>query len=183
MIGRPLADLRVGDGAELTRVAGPADIAAFVQAVGDHNPLHADRTFAAATPFADRVAPGLWTAGLISAVIGTRLPGPGAVYLHQDLRFLRPVMFGDAVTARVEVLEVQPERNRVRLRTVCLNQRGEQVLAGEAVVMPPRARVVYAEPVAPALWALGPWAWALPAAAWGLGLAAAWGRDPAAARG
>ena len=177
MIGLAIDAIEAGDRAEITRVATEADIAAFIAAVGDDNPIHGDRAYAATTPFEERIAPGIWTAGLISAVIGTRLPGPGAVYLAQDLRFLKPVKLGDAVTARVEVLEVRRERNRVQLRTTCVNQRGDEVLTGEALVMPPRARVVYEPPAAafgPAsLWLL-PWAWATQAAAaWTLlGLAA-----------
>ena len=104
MIGVTIYELTVGDHAELTRVVDEADIAGFVDSVGDYNPIHSDRAYAAGTSFKERIAPGIWTAGLISAVIGTRLPGPGTVYLSQDLRFLRPVRFGDVVTARVEVV-------------------------------------------------------------------------------
>jgi hypothetical protein len=115
--------------------------------------------------FKEPIAPGIWTAGLISAVIGTRLPGPGAIYLSQELKFLKPVLFDDVIMARVEVVEVLRERNRLRLKTVCTNQRGEEVLTGEALVMPSKVPVAYAErsrqPAgAFALWALGPWAWA-----------------------
>jgi acyl dehydratase len=169
MIGITIDDLEVGDRAELTRVATEADIASFVDSVGDYNPIHSDRSYAAGTKFKERIAPGIWTAGLVSAVIGTRLPGPGTIYLAQDLRFLRPVMFGDTVTARVEVVEANREKNRVRLRTACVNQRGEDVLGGEALVMPSRTPVRYERAVDPAglvtLWALGPWAWAAQGAA------------------
>lgn len=169
MIGVTIHELAVGDHAELTRVAGESDIAGFVDSVGDYNPIHSDRAYAAGTSFKERIAPGIWTAGLISAVIGTRLPGPGTIYLSQELRFLRPVRLGDTVTARVNVVEVSPERNRVRLRTSCLNQDGEEVLAGEAVVKPSRTPVRYERTAGPAaaltLWALVPWAWATQGAA------------------
>ena len=169
MIGVTIHELAVGDHAELTRVAGEGDIAGFVDSVGDYNPIHSDRAYAAATSFKERIAPGIWTAGLISAVIGTRLPGPGTIYLSQDLRFLHPVRLGDTVTARVDVVEVSPEKNRVRLRTSCLNQEGEEVLAGEAVVKPSRTPVRYERTVGPSsaltLWALVPWAWAAQGAA------------------
>jgi acyl dehydratase len=169
MIGLSIDGIQVGDRAEITRVAGEADIAAFIDAVGDDNPIHGDREYAAGTLFGERIAPGIWTAGLVSAVIGTRLPGPGAIYLSQDLRFLKPVKLGDAVTTRVEVVEVQRDRNRVRLRTVCTNQRAEDVLTGEALVMPSRTRVVYERLPAGlglvSLWLLQPWAWATHAAA------------------
>jgi acyl dehydratase len=164
MIGRAIDELSVGESAELSRLVSERDIAEFVDAVGDNNPVHSDPVFAAATPFQAPIAPGMWTAGLISGVIGTRLPGPGSIYVTQDLQFLKPVRAGDTITARVEVVEIVRERNRVRLRTVCVNQRGEEVLAGEAWVLPPKSQMVYAEDKsgagALAFWALQPWAWA-----------------------
>ena len=169
MIGLTIDSIQVGAAAEITRVATDGDIADFVDAVGDHNPIHADREYAATTIFKERIAPGIWTAGLISAVIGTRLPGPGAIYLSQDLKFLKPVMFGDTIAARAEVLEVNRDKNRLRLRTLCTNQRGEPVLTGEALVMPSKVPVVYEK--APngaawmAFWAFSPLAWAAQGAA------------------
>jgi 3-hydroxybutyryl-CoA dehydratase len=165
MIGLSIQSIEVGDHAEIVRRVSDEDIAEFVDAVGDYNPVHSDREYAAETVFKEPIAPGIWTAGLISAVIGTRLPGPGAIYLSQTLKFMKPVMFGDVITARVEVLE----KNRMRLRTVCTNQRGEEVLTGEALVMPSRIRVVYSKPREGrdliAMWTLAPWAWAAQSAA------------------
>jgi acyl dehydratase len=164
MIGKTIAELAPGDHAEITRVVEPDDVASFVHAVGDYNPVHSDPAYAAGTPFKVPIAPGIYTAGLVSAVIGTTLPGPGAIYLSQSLKFVKPVKAGDRITARVEVIEVIPERNRIRLQTVCVNQDGQEVLSGEAWVMPSRTRVVYeGRPVgAAALAALAvtPWAWA-----------------------
>ena len=165
MIGLTIEDIEVGDSAQVVRCATDEDIVAFVESVGDYNPIHADPEYASTTIFKEPIAPGIWTAGLISAVIGTRLPGPGAIYLSQELKFLKPVLFGDVITARAEVVEVMRERNRMRLRTVCTNQRGDEVLTGEALVMPTKVRVAYEERAAQpagafALWALGPWAWA-----------------------
>jgi acyl dehydratase len=179
VIGLPIDAIAVGDSAEIIRRAGDEDIAGFVEAVGDYNPVHSDPGYAATTVFREPIAPGIWTAGLISAVIGTRLPGPGAIYLSQDLKFLKPVKLGDVIRARVEVLETNREKNRMRLRTVCSNQRGEDVLTGEALVMPPRERVVYEAPPAGegllALWTLAPWAWASQAMAmWAAVGLAAW---------
>ena len=145
MTGKTIAELHEGDHAELTRAVDPADVASFVDAVGDHNPLHSDPAYAATTPFKTPIAPGIFTAGMISAVIGTRLPGPGSIYLSQDLAFLKPVRAGDTITARVEVAELLRGRNRVRLKTVCTNQRGEEVLVGEAWVLPSRQPVPYEE--------------------------------------
>jgi acyl dehydratase len=163
MIGLAIDTIRIGDRAEITRRVSPSDVAEFVEAVGDYNPVHSDPGYAAGTVFKEPIAPGMWTAGLISAVIGTRLPGPGAIYLSQSLKFLKPVLFGDAITARVEVLETNAEKNRMLLRTVCTNQRGEEVLTGEALVKPSPTRVVYSrlsDGVGPfTMWALAPWAW------------------------
>jgi acyl dehydratase len=136
---RTIADLRAGDTAEATHLVDDAMIVAFAELAGDRNPVHRDPAFAASTPFGRPIAPGLLTAALVSGVIGTHLPGPGSIYLSQSLRFTKPVMTGDRITARVEVLEVMAERNRVRLQTVCTNQHGDPVLVGEAWVMPPPA--------------------------------------------
>jgi acyl dehydratase len=176
VIGKTLAELTVGDAAEIVRRVEMADIRELVNAVGDHNPIHADARFAAQTSFGEPIAPGVFTAGLISAVIGTQLPGPGAIYLSQSLKFLRPVKVGDTITARAEVVEIVSARQRIRLSTVCRNQRGEDVLSGEAWVMPSPTPVRYVAAPAglpvPAALALHSWAWATAAmTAWGrLGL-------------
>ena len=167
MIGKTIAELRPGDRAEMSRVVAKDDIASFIVAVGDLIPVHRDTAYAATTLFESPIAPGIFTAGLISAVIGTRLPGPGAIYLSQSLKFVKPVRAGDTITARVDVLEVLTERNRARLQTVCVNQRGEDVLSGEAWVMPSKAPVVYEDQRRAgslAALALGPWAMATQAA-------------------
>lgn len=145
MIGRTIDQLAIGEFAEISRTVEEKDILGFVDSVGDRNPIHSDRAFAATTPFGEPIAPGIWTAGLISAVMGTRLPGPGGIYVSQDLRFLRPVKLGDTITARVEVAEILRGRNRVRLTTICRNQHGEEVLTGEAWVLPPKYPIQYVE--------------------------------------
>lgn len=169
MIGKTIAELAPGDHAELTRTVEDDDIAAFIQAVGDFNPVHSDARYAATTQFKEPIAPGVFTAGLISAVIGTELPGPGAIYLSQSLKFVKPVKAGDTITARVDVLEIIPDRNRIRLHTVCVNQRGEEVLSGEAWVMPSTTHVLYEADTGAmfplAALALQPWAWAAQAMA------------------
>ena len=173
MIGKTIAELARGDRAEIRRVVEEDDIAAFVEAVGDHNPVHSDPAYAATTPFKAPIAPGIFTAGLISAVIGTELPGPGAIYLSQSLKFVKPVKAGDVITARAEIVEILAERNRIRLQTVCVNQRGEEVLSGEAWIMPSRTRVVYEGRVERVPdWtelACTPWTWATQAMSfWGM---------------
>jgi acyl dehydratase len=146
MIGLTIDELAVGQTAELTRPVTEETIRDFVDATGDDNPIHSDPAFAATTRFGRVIAPGILTGGLISGVIGTRLPGPGTIYISQSFRFLRPVQIGDTITARVEVVEILGDRNRVCLKTVCVNQAGEAVLEGEAWVLPSRVRIEYAEP-------------------------------------
>ena len=133
-------DLSVGMSENLSKTIAASDVVGFAQVTGDRNPIHLSEHFAARTPFGGRIAHGLYTAGLISAVIGTRLPGPGAIYLSQSLRFTRPVRIGDTVTVKLEVLELIAAKRRVRLATVCTNQNGETVMDGEATVMVPDER-------------------------------------------
>lgn len=127
--------LQVGQFAEVSRTVTDAHVRAFAELTGDNNPVHLDEAFAATTRFGGRIAHGMLGAGLISAAIATRLPGPGSIYLGQSLRFTAPVRLGDTITTRIEVLEVI--RRRVRLGTVCRNQHGETVIDGEATVMIP----------------------------------------------
>jgi acyl dehydratase len=145
MTGLTMEDLAVGEVAEATYVVTAETIREFVRASGDDNPLHSDPAFAAGTRFGRVIAPGMLTGSFVSSVIGTRLPGPGTIYLSQDFRFLRPVYVGDRVTARVEVIERLPERRRLRLRTTCRNEDGDLLLEGEAWVLPSPTRIEYAE--------------------------------------
>lgn len=137
MQGLYFEDLSEGQSAELTRVASPAVVEAFAELTGDINPVHLDEGFAKTTSFGQRIAHGMLGAAYISAVIGTRLPGPGAVFLKQSLRFRRPVRLGDIVTARVTIQELHRPRAHVTLATVC-EVDGKAVLDGEALVMVPR---------------------------------------------
>ena len=130
-------DLTMGQAVESTRTVGEADIAAFAAVSGDDNPVHLDAAFAATTPFKERIAHGMLTASYISALIGTRLPGPGAIYVSQSLAFKRPVKIGDAVTTRVEVSALDGAKGRVTFACTC-TVNGKPVLEGEAVVIAPR---------------------------------------------
>ena len=112
-------------------------IESFAEATGDHNPIHVDEEYARGTIFKTRVAHGMLQAGILSGVLGTRFPGVGTIYLSQSLKFLKPVFIGDRITFRLRVVELLREKNRARLETVCVNQRGETILTGEALVMPP----------------------------------------------
>jgi 3-hydroxybutyryl-CoA dehydratase len=130
-------DLSIGLDAESTRTVSEADIVAFAEVSGDHNPVHLDAAFAATTPFKERIAHGMLSASYISALIASRLPGPGAIYISQTLAFKRPVKINDAVTTRVEIAELHPEKARATLVCTC-SVNGKTVLDGEAVVMAPR---------------------------------------------
>jgi len=130
---------KVGDTAEMSKTVTEEDIVLFAKVTGDQNPVHVSREFAEKTRFGERIAHGLLSAGLISAVIGMKLPGPGCLYLSQTLNFRGPVKIGDEITARVEVAEVISEK-RLRLKTECINQRSETVIDGEAIIVPPRPR-------------------------------------------
>jgi acyl dehydratase len=125
----------VGDSAEITRTIGQADIDAFASVTGDHNPVHVDEEFAKTTRFGKRIAHGMLTASLISAVLANKLPGEGSVYLGQTLKFVAPVFPGDEITARVTVKEIREDKPIMKLETICLNQRGEVVIRGEAIVL------------------------------------------------
>jgi 3-hydroxybutyryl-CoA dehydratase len=126
---------KVGDSAETTRTIEQADVDAFAEVTGDRNPVHVDETFAQQTRFGRRIAHGMLTASLISSVLANQLPGEGSVYLGQTLRFVAPVFPGDEVTARVTVAEVRDNRPIIKLETICVNQRGETVIRGEATVL------------------------------------------------
>ena len=125
----------LGETASLTRTVTESDVQQFADLVGDHNPVHVDDTFAKKTRFGRRIAHGMWGVSLISAVLGTRLPGPGTIYLSQTIQFLAPVYPGDTVTAEVTVVKVREDKPIVTLETLCQNQDGEVVLKGEAVVL------------------------------------------------
>ena len=130
-------ELSIGQSAEATHVVGEHDLEAFAAVSGDTNPVHLDEAYAATTPFGGRIAHGMLTAAYVSAVLGTKLPGPGAIYLSQQMRFRRPVRIGDEVTARVTITALEEKRGQVTLETVCLVG-GKAVLDGEAVVLAPK---------------------------------------------
>ena len=127
--------MKVGDSAEITKTIEQSDIDAFANVTGDHNPVHVDEEFAKTTRFGRRIAHGMLTASLISAVLANKLPGEGSVYLGQTLQFVAPVFPGDEITARVTVKEIREDKPIVKLETICMNQRGEVVIRGEATVL------------------------------------------------
>jgi 3-hydroxybutyryl-CoA dehydratase len=125
----------VGDSAEITKTIEQADIDAFASVSGDHNPVHVDEEFAKTTRFGKRIAHGMLTASLISSVLANKLPGEGSVYLGQTLQFVAPVFPGDEVTARVTVKDIREDKPILKLETICVNQRDEIVIRGEATVL------------------------------------------------
>lgn len=136
--GLTIDQLEVGQKASFTKTVTEADVYNFAGVTGDFNPAHMNEEYAKNTAFKTRIAHGMLSAGFISAVLGTKLPGPGTIYLNQDLRFTKPVQFGDTVTATITVDELIKEKNRAILKTVCTNQDGDVVVEGVAKVMPPK---------------------------------------------
>ena len=128
-----IGQISVGMSAEMSKTITSEGIIAFAEATGDFNPVHIDEEAGRASLFGERIAHGMLGAGLISAVLGMKLPGAGALYLSQTLKFVRPVKIGDTVTATVEVVEVITAKKRVRLLTTVRNQDGDTVIEGEAL--------------------------------------------------
>ena len=132
---KTLSQIQVGDKEWIRRTITDADIANFAGVSGDFNPLHTDEEYAKETIFKGKIAHGFFTAALITNVVGNKLPGPGSGYLKQELRFLAPVRAGDTIMVMAEVIEKIEEKQRVRIRTTCTNQKGELVLDGEAALL------------------------------------------------
>jgi len=136
-------DLELGMEASFAKTVTAADILAFAEVTGDWNPVHLDTEYAAKTVFREPIAHGMLTAGYISAVFGSQMPGPGAIYVSQTLNFRAPVRIGDQVVARVRVMELYPAKRRARFDCVC-EVAGKTVLEGEAVLMVPARPAVAA---------------------------------------
>lgn len=128
------SELRVGQKASIQKTFTAADVTAFAGISLDVNPIHVSEGYAKTTPFGRRIVHGILTSGLISAVLGNRLPGPSTVYLGQELRFRAPVYLGDDITAEVEILELREDKKIVKLNTTCTNQDGVAVITGQATV-------------------------------------------------
>ena len=130
--------LKIGDSASLTKTFSDEDVRSFAEISGDKNPVHLDDEYAAVTQFKKRLVHGILTAGLISAVLGTELPGPGSIYLSQSINFRAPVYIGDTITATVTVVKIREGKPIVTLETICKNQDDVAVLEGEAVLLAPK---------------------------------------------
>ncbi len=136
MIGKTIDQLAVGDAAEFAKTVSETDVYMYAGITGDFNPAHINEEYASNTFFKTRIAHGMLTAGFISTVIASKLPGPGTIYIRQECNFMAPVPIGDTITARAEVVEIMEKR--VRLKTTCTNQDGKIVMDGEALVSPPK---------------------------------------------
>jgi 3-hydroxybutyryl-CoA dehydratase len=135
--GYRFEEIEVGMAAEHAKTVTETDVVLYAGITGDFNPAHVNAVEAERGMFGGRIAHGMLSAGFVSAALAMKLPGPGTIYLSQSLRFTRPVKIGDTVTARVEVVETIPAKRRVRLATTVVNQHGETVIDGEALVMLP----------------------------------------------
>lgn len=147
--GQSFDEITIGQCLRTSRTVTEEMIALFAAASGDVNPVHLDENFAASTPFKGRIAHGMLTAGFISAAIATGLPGPGSVYVAQELRFDRPVRAGDTITVELTVQEKIPGKNHVLLKTVARNQNNKVVVTGIATVLPPPQHVRVERPEEP----------------------------------
>jgi 3-hydroxybutyryl-CoA dehydratase len=138
MKGLTIKELNIGDKASFEKTITETDVYLYAGITGDLNPAHINQRESENTMFKGRIAHGMLTAGLVSAVLGMKLPGPGTIYLGQELKFTAPVKFGDTIKAEIEVIEKIEEKNRMKLSTICTNQEGNVVLKGIATVMPPK---------------------------------------------
>ncbi len=138
MLGFTIDQLEVGQQSHFSKTVAESDVYLYAGISGDLNPAHINQAYAEQTAFKTRIAHGMLAAGFISTVLGTQLPGPGTIYISQSLKFMAPVRIGDTITATAEVVELNMEKKRARLKTVCTNQDGREVLVGEALVSPPR---------------------------------------------
>ncbi|MDI7260512.1 MAG: MaoC family dehydratase [Thermodesulfobacteriota bacterium] len=136
--GKSIQELKIGDTAEISKTVTETVVSDFARVIGDFNPIHTDQAYTEKTPFKGRIAHGVFSLGILSTILGNILPGHGTIYLSQEVRFLAPVRIGDTITARVEVMELVPEKNRAKFRTTCINQHGEVVVDGMAWAMPPK---------------------------------------------
>lgn len=139
MIGKTIDELAIGQSASFSKTISESDVYLFAGITGDFNPAHVNHVYAEGTFFKARIAHGILVAGLLSAVMASRLPGPGAIYISQELHFTAPVFIGDTVTAHVEILSINRDANRATMITTCHNQNGDMVLDGRAIVSPPKA--------------------------------------------
>ncbi len=139
MQGKTIQELSIGDTAYVEKTISESDVYLYAGITCDINPAHINKIEAEKGIFKKQVVHGMLSAGLISAVLGTQLPGPGTIYLGQELKFVKPVFFGDTIKATATVTEIKAEKNICKLSTICTNQNGEVVVEGVATAMPKKA--------------------------------------------
>ena len=132
----------IGQKASFSKTISEKDVMAFAEISGDKNPVHLDEAYAKQTRFGKRIAHGTLSIGLISAALANELPGHGAIYMSQSIKFLKPVFFDDTITATVQVLSIRADKGIISLKTDCTNQHGDKVAEGEAVVFHPDAKTM-----------------------------------------
>ena len=145
LINIPFSQLKVGDSTSLTRTLSEQDLILFAKVSGDTNPVHLDEEFASSAMFKTRIAHGMWTASLISCALATKLPGPGGIYLGQELKFTRPVKLGDTVTVKLEVIAIDKDKKSATVSTNVVNQNKKIVVRGKAEIMPATESVIVEE--------------------------------------
>ena len=137
-IGRTYEEIQLGDSTSFSKTISESDVYLFAGISGDVNPAHIDEEYAQKTIFKKRIAHGLISVGLISAVLGNKLPGPGTIWISQSIKFLAPVHFNDTITATVEIIEKIEEKKWIKFKSWCKNQDGKVVLEGDGVASPKR---------------------------------------------
>ena len=136
--GKSIQELEIGQRASFSKTITESDVVQYAGITGDFNPVHVNEEYAKNTMFNGRIAHGMLTLGFISSVLGTKLPGPGSIYVSQDIKFKAPVTINDTVTAICEVVEKDVDKNRVKIQTRCTNQKDQTLVDGHAVLMPPK---------------------------------------------
>lgn len=138
MIGKSINEIAIGDNASFTKTISESDVYNFGGITGDLNPAHFNSEYAKGTFFKERIAHGMLVSSLFSTCFGMYLPGPGAIYLGQEVKFTKPVYFGDTITATVTAIEKVEDKNRVIFECEATNQNGDTVIIGKATLMPPK---------------------------------------------
>ena len=133
MEGKTIKEIRIGDEEKFSKTVTEFDVYGFAGITGDFNSVHINKEYAQSTMFKNRIAHGILGAGLISTVIGMKLPGEGVIYLSQSTRFIKPIYIGDTITAIVKVIEINEDKNRVKLETKCINQNGDKGYRGRII--------------------------------------------------
>lgn len=134
--GKTIKEMTLGQEESLKKIITENDVETFGEITGDYNPAHFDEDYAKTTMFKKRIAHGMLVGSLFSPILGMKLPGPGAIYVNQTLKFTKPVYFGDEITAKVKVVELNTEKNRVVFDCEATNQHGDVVILGQAIMMP-----------------------------------------------